>query len=157
MLDLRGARSYDWANSAGIDIFMEPAVTDTETEGSPDPAGTLTIRTAAMPADTNPAGDIFGGWVMSQMDIAGGIAAGEVARSRVVTAAVEAMSFIAPVKVGDVLCVYTSATHIGHTSITIKIEAFVRRRGLDDRIKVTSGHFVYVALDEAGRKRPVRS
>jgi acyl-CoA thioesterase YciA len=131
-------------------------VPDNEPTASPEPQGQLTIRTLAMPGDTNPSGDIFGGWVLSQMDIAGGIAASEIAGSRVVTAAVEAMSFIAPVKIGDVLCVYTSITRVGTTSITIEIEAYVRRRGLAERVKVTSGHFVFVALDDAGRKRPVR-
>ena len=120
-----------------------------------EPKGALTIRTLAMPADTNPAGDIFGGWVMSQMDIAGAIAAVERAKGRVVTVAVEAMTFIAPVKVGDILCVYTSIERVGTTSITIAVEAWARRNRLDDRVKVTDGHFVYVSLGEDGRKRPV--
>ncbi len=120
-----------------------------------EPKGTLTIRTLAMPADTNPAGDIFGGWVMSQMDIAGAIAAVEVAGGRVATVAVEAMTFIAPVKVGDILCVYCSVVRIGTTSITIEIEAFARRNRLGDRVKVTDGRFIYVALDEEGKKRPI--
>ncbi len=120
-----------------------------------DPLGTLTIRTLAMPADTNPAGDIFGGWVMSQMDIAGAIAAVEVARGRVVTVAVEAMTFIAPVKVGDILCVYTTVERVGNTSITIAIESWARRNRLADRVKVTEGRFVYVALDEQGEKRVI--
>jgi acyl-CoA thioesterase YciA len=120
-----------------------------------EPLGTLTIRTLAMPADTNPAGDIFGGWVMSQMDIAGAIAAVEVARGRVVTVAVEAMTFIAPVKVGDILCVYTTVERIGKTSITISIEAWARRNRLYDRVKVTDGRFIYVALDEQGQKRAI--
>lgn len=120
-----------------------------------EPQGQLTIRTLAMPADTNPAGDIFGGWVMSQMDIAGAIAAVETAKGRVVTVAVEAMTFIAPVKVGDVLCVYTRTERIGNTSITIGIEAWVRRNRLDDRKKVTEGRFVYVSLDEDGQKRAI--
>jgi acyl-CoA thioesterase YciA len=122
-------------------------------ETNAEPTGTLTIRTLAMPADTNPAGDIFGGWVISQMDIAGGIAAYERARGRVVTVAVEGMTFIAPVKVGDILCVYTSVDRVGTTSITIAVEAWVRRNRLDDRVKVTNGRFVYVALGEVGRKR----
>ena len=84
-----------------------------------EPKGSLTIRTLAMPADTNPAGDIFGGWVLSQMDIAGSIAAVERVKGRTVTVAVEAMTFIAPVKVGDVLCVYTSIDRVGTTSITV--------------------------------------
>ena len=120
-----------------------------------EPNGALTIRTLAMPADTNPAGDIFGGWVMSQMDIAGGIAAYERARGRVVTVAVNAMTFIVPVKVGDVLCVYTTIENVGTTSITVDIEAWVRRQRISDRIKVTEGKFVYVALDEKGVKRKV--
>lgn len=120
-----------------------------------EPEGTLTIRTLAMPADTNPAGDIFGGWVMSQMDIAGAIAAIERVRGRVVTVAVEAMTFIAPVKVGDILCVYTSLERVGTTSITVAIEAWVRRNRLSDRVKVTQARFVYVALDDSGQKRPI--
>lgn len=120
-----------------------------------EPYGTLTIRTLAMPADTNPAGDIFGGWVMSQMDIAGAIAAVEVARGRVVTVAVEAMTFIAPVKVGDILCVYTTVERVGNTSITIDVESWARRNRLADRVKVTEGRFVYVALDEHGQKRVI--
>src|SRR5512134_3260926 len=128
---------------------MTDATTDTE------PHGQLTIRTLAMPADTNPAGDIFGGWVMSQMDIAGAIAAVERVKGRVVTVAVEAMTFIAPVKVGDVLCVYCEVERVGTTSITIAVEAWVRRNRVDDRVKVTAGHFVYVALDEGGGKRVI--
>jgi acyl-CoA thioesterase YciA len=125
------------------------------TDSDTDPRGALTVRTMAMPADTNPSGDIFGGWVMSQMDIAGGIAAGERARGRVVTVAVEAMTFISPVKVGDVLCVYTSIERIGNTSITVGIEAWARRNRLADRVKVTDGRFIYVALGEDGKKRAV--
>ena len=120
-----------------------------------EPSGALTIRTLAMPADTNPAGDIFGGWVMSQMDIAGAIAAVERVRGRVVTVAVEAMTFIAPVKVGDVLCVYTTIERVGRTSITVSLEAWARRNRLDERQKVTEARFIYVSLDENGQKRPI--
>ena len=120
-----------------------------------EPTGSLTIRTLAMPADTNPAGDIFGGWVMSQMDIAGAIAAVERVRGRVVTVAVEAMTFIAPVKVGDILCVYTTVERVGTTSITISMEAWARRNRIADRVKVTDGRFVYVALAEDGSKRRI--
>lgn len=126
-----------------------------EPQSALEPAGTLTIRTLAMPADTNPAGDIFGGWVMSQMDIAGAIAAVEAVKGRVVTVAVEAMTFIAPVKVGDVLCVYCDVERVGRTSITIAVEAWVRRQRVADRVQVTHGRFVYVALDENGRKRVI--
>ena len=120
-----------------------------------EPKGSLTIRTLAMPADTNPAGDIFGGWVMSQMDIAGAIAAVERSGGRVVTVAVEAMTFIAPVKVGDILCVYTTVERVGTTSITISMEAWARRNRIADRVKVTDGRFVYVALGEDGAKRRI--
>ena len=125
------------------------------TPATDEPQGALTIRTLAMPADTNPAGDIFGGWVMSQMDIAGAIAAIERTQGRVVTVAVEAMTFIAPVKVGDILCVYTSIERVGNTSVTVALEAWARRNRLADRVKVTDGRFVYVSLGEDGHKRPI--
>ncbi|MDB5529018.1 MAG: acyl-CoA thioesterase [Devosia sp.] len=120
-----------------------------------EPKGDLTIRTLAMPADTNPAGDIFGGWVMSQMDIAGSIAAHERTKGRTVTVAVEGMTFISPVKVGDVLCVYTTVERVGTTSITVSMEAWARRNRLGDRVKVTEARFVYVALDDHGMKRKI--
>ena len=120
-----------------------------------EPKGALTIRTLAMPADTNPAGDIFGGWVMSQMDIAGAIAAVERVKGRVVTVAVEAMTLIAPVKVGDVLCVYADIERVGNTSITIGLEAWVRRNRLDYGVYVTAARFFYVSLEDNGRKRPI--
>ena len=102
-----------------------------------EPRGELTVRTIAMPADTNANGDIFGGWVLSQMDQAGGIAGVERARGRVVTIAVEAMTFIRPVRVGDVLCVYTEIESVGRTSMKIHIEAWARRFQSDTREKVT--------------------
>ena len=119
------------------------------------PRGDLTVRTIAMPADTNANGDIFGGWVMSQMDIAGGIAGVERAQGRVVTVAVDAMTFIRPVRVGDVLCVYTRVTSVGRTSMKIEIEAWARRFRQDYREKVTEATFTFVAIDEEGRPRPV--
>lgn len=127
----------------------------TTTTDTTEPKGALTIRTLAMPADTNAAGDIFGGWVLSQMDIAGGIAAAERVHGRVVTVAVEAMTFIAPVKTGDVLCVYTAVERVGNTSITIAMEAYARRNRIADRVKVTEGRFIYVALDEQGNKKQI--
>ncbi len=119
------------------------------------PHGELTVRLLAMPADTNANGDIFGGWVLSQMDQAGGIAAVERAQGRVVTIAVEAMTFIRPVKVGDVLCVYTSIDRVGRTSLKIHIEAWARRFTTHVREKVTDAYFTFVAIDESGRPRPV--
>ena len=122
---------------------------------SDQPRGELTVRLMAMPADTNANGDIFGGWVLSQMDQAGGIAAAERAQGRVVTIAVEAMTFIRPVKVGDVLCVYTAVDRIGRSSIKIHIEAWARRFRIHLREKVTDATFTFVAIDENGRPRPV--
>jgi len=119
------------------------------------PRGQLTVRTMAMPADTNANGDIFGGWVMSRMDQAGGIAGVEAARGRVVTVAVEAMTFIRPVRVGDVLCVYTEVERVGRTSMTIHVEAWANRFLTGEREKVTDASFTFVAIDDDGRPRVV--
>jgi acyl-CoA thioesterase YciA len=119
------------------------------------PRGALAIRTLAMPADANPSGDIFGGWVLSQMDIAGGLVARERARGRVATVAITAMTFHLPVHVGDVLCAYVEIEKIGRSSIATWIEAWVLRGKGGGRVRVTEGQFVYVALDENGRPRPV--
>jgi acyl-CoA thioesterase YciA len=126
-------------------------------EDTNQPCGDLALRTVAMPADTNPAGDIFGGWIMSLMDLAAGVTAGTRAKSRVVTASVSNLSFIRPVKVGDVVCVYTAVNRIGRTSITLGVEAWVLRRGQGDRVRVTAAEFVLVAVDEAGRPRKLTS
>ena len=120
-----------------------------------NPRGDLTVRLMAMPSDTNANGDIFGGWVLSQMDQAGGIAARERSHGRVVTIAVEAMTFIRPVKVGDVLCVYTAIERIGRTSMKVHIEAWAQRFHTHVRQKVTDATFTFVAIDEEGRPRPV--
>ncbi|MFT5117132.1 MAG: acyl-CoA thioesterase YciA [Kiritimatiellia bacterium] len=120
-----------------------------------DALGRLTTRTLAMPSDTNASGDIFGGWVLSQMDIAAGICAGQRAQNRVVTVAVESMSFIRPVKVGDILGLYTSVVELGRTSMMIHVEAWVRRDRIGLREKVTEGRFKFVALDEDGNSTPV--
>ncbi len=121
-----------------------------------EPRGQLAIRTAAMPADTNASGDIFGGWLLAQMDIAGGITAMARAEGRVVTVAVEAMKFHLPVRVGDVLCAYADLVRVGTTSLTYRVEAWVLRRAhAKQREKVTEGLFTYVALDENARPRPV--
>ena len=119
------------------------------------PRGELTVRTIAMPADTNANGDIFGGWVLSQMDIAGGIAGVDRAQGRVVTIKVDTMMFIQPVRVGDVLCVYTEVEHVGRTSMRIHIEAWARRFMSTGRDKVTDATFTFVAVDDHGRPRPV--
>ena len=127
--------------------------------GRPDPAaeprGELMIRTLAMPADTNQNGDIFGGWVLGQMDIAGGVACFDRAKGRVATVAVESMQFHHPVRVGDVLCCYVEILRVGRTSISTGIEAWILRRGEGTRMRVTEGKFTYVAIDEHGKPRPV--
>jgi len=119
------------------------------------PRGELTTRTLAMPADQNPAGDIFGGWVLSQMDIAGGVRGFERAQGRVVTVALDSMHFIRPVKIGDVLCVYTDVERVGNTSLVVHVEAWARRGRYLDRVKVTEASFTYVALGEDGKPRAV--
>ena len=117
--------------------------------------GRLTTRTLAMPADTNPSGDIFGGWVLSQMDNAASICAGQRAQRRVVTVALDRMSFIRPVRVGDILGVYTEVESVGRTSVVIHAEAWVRRERIGIREKVTEGRFTFVALDDNGTPTPL--
>ncbi|PHP64851.1 acyl-CoA thioesterase [Zhengella mangrovi] len=119
------------------------------------PKGELTLRTLAMPADANAAGDIFGGWVMAQMDLACGIRAAERARGRVVTAAVKEMSFASPMKVGDTLAIYIDITHVGRTSMVLAVEAWAQRYLTDIMERVTHADFIMVALDDSGRPKPV--
>ena len=124
------------------------------------PEGKLILRTLAMPADTNANGDIFGGWIMSQMDIAGGILSKEISGTRTVTIAVESMKFIRPVKVGDVVSCYGQLKRIGTTSITLELEVWVEPvlRHLDSNcpyFKVTEAAFVYVSIDEQGNKAAI--
>ncbi|TNB47183.1 acyl-CoA thioesterase [Martelella lutilitoris] len=119
------------------------------------PKGDLTLRTVAMPANANPAGDIFGGWVMSQMDLGAFVAASEHAGMRTVTVAVNSITFEKPVKIGDTLCVYTQFKKIGRTSMTVNVEAWVHRHDRPRREKVTAAEFVMVAMDESGRPAPV--
>lgn len=119
------------------------------------PKGELTLRTLAMPGDANAAGDIFGGWVMAQMDLACGIRAAERARGRVVTAAVKEMAFAMPVKIGDTLCIYSDIQVVGRTSITLNIEVWAQRYLSDRMEKVTNAIFIMVALDKNGRPTPV--
>lgn len=119
------------------------------------PRGTLTLRTLAMPGDANAAGDIFGGWVMAQMDLACGIRAAEHAGGRVVTAAVNEMVFEKPMYVGDTLCVYIDIEKVGRTSMTLLVQAWAQRYLTSLREKVIVGRFVMVALDEDGNPAPI--
>ena len=120
------------------------------------PHGDLCTRTLAMPADTNANGDIFGGWLLSQMDIAGGVAASKVAKSRTVTVCIDAMNFRKPVYVGDLVSVHANLVRVGRTSMTIHLEAWVVRRKETMPILVTDGNFTYVAIDEQGRPQPIQ-
>lgn len=119
------------------------------------PRGIVSIRTIAMPADTNPSGDIFGGWLMSQMDMAGGTHARLLAEGRVVTVAVDGFLFHRPVFVGDWLTCYSRHVKTGRTSLTIQVEAWALRAADGANEKVTEGTFVFVAIDADGRSRPV--
>lgn len=119
------------------------------------PKGELALQTITMPADTNPFGDIFGGWVMAQMDIAGAIHANQVAKGRVTTVAVGSMEFIRPVPVGAVISCYTHTLKIGNTSIRVKVEVWIKDFITHQLSLVTQGEYIYVALDATGHKRSI--
>jgi acyl-CoA thioesterase YciA len=124
-----------------------------EAEAWSEPRGELASRVLAMPADSNPNGDIFGGWIMSLMDSAGAMAASSLARGRVVTVAVTDMSFHHPVKAGDTVCCYAALVRVGRTSLTFHIEVWVLRSGHGTRTKVTEAEFTFVSVDESGEPR----
>lgn len=129
------------------------------TELHTEPQGELLLRTVAMPRDTNPNQDIFGGWIMSQMDLGGGILAAEIAQGRIVTVAVQEMNFIRPVRVGNVVCCYGRCVHVGNTSLQLKIEVWVKTlmndHLMENRQLVTEAVFTYVAIDAEGNTRPI--
>ena len=136
-------------------------MTDTQAVHAPpsieiEPCGELCIRTLAMPADTNQNGDIFGGWLLSQMDVGGGVFASKIAKSRTVTVAIEAMNFRKPVYVGDLVSVHANLVKIGKTSITVHLEAWVLRRKEMQSILVTDGNFTYVSIDDEGHPQAVQ-
>ncbi len=114
------------------------------------PQGEISLRVLAMPADANPDGHIFGGWVLGRMDIAGGIHTGSYTLARTVTVAVDAMKFHKPVQVGDEVTCYTSVVRVGRTSMTVLVETWVRRRHSTHPVKVTEGRFTYVAIGDNG-------
>ncbi len=123
------------------------------------PKGQLLLRTLAMPADTNANGDIFGGWIMSQLDLAGAILAKEISHGRVVTVSVQEIVFKTPVSVGDVVCCYGECSRIGRTSMSVKLEVWVKpvaADGVGERRKVCEATFNYVAIDSAGKPRPIK-
>jgi acyl-CoA thioesterase YciA len=115
----------------------------------------LTIQVVAMPADANPDGDIFGGWLLSQMDLAAGVVAQKEAKCRVVTIAIDSMSFKAPVRIGDRICCYAELLKVGRTSMSIKVKVWVTDKMTSDRRQVTEGIFTFVAIDEDGKPQPV--
>ncbi len=119
------------------------------------PEGEVTVQTFAMPANTNANGDIFGGWLVSQMDLAASVIAQQCAESRVTTVAIDAMVFHRPVRVGDLVSCYANLTKIGRTSMVIKVEVWVLRSQSYEREQVTEGEFTFVAIDDAGRPQPV--
>ncbi|MGM4907704.1 acyl-CoA thioesterase [Tardiphaga sp. 866_E4_N2_1] len=135
---------------------MTESTTQLVTGLDAEPTGDLTIRTVAMPADTNANGDIFGGWLLSQMDLGGGIFAAKVAKTRTVTVAIEAMTFRKAVHVGDVVSVHAELVRMGRTSLTVHIEAWVLRRNENAPILVTDGNFTFVSIDEAGRPQVIK-
>ena len=136
-------------------------MTDTQTaqaslSAETEPLGDLCIRTLAMPADTNQNGDIFGGWLLSQMDLGGGVFASKIARSRTVTVAIEAMNFRKAVYVGDLVSVHANLVRVGRTSITVHLEAWVLRRKEMLSILVTDGNFTYVSIDDQGHPQAIK-
>jgi acyl-CoA thioesterase YciA len=136
-------------------------MTDTQAVHAPlnaelEPCGELCIRTLAMPADTNQNGDIFGGWLLSQMDLGGGVFASKIAKSRTVTVAIEAMNFRKPVFVGDLVSVHANLVRVGRTSVTVHLEAWVLRRKDMQSILVTDGNFTYVSIDDQGRPQAIK-
>lgn len=126
-----------------------------ETNTEQGPKGELAIRTVAMPADTNPSGNIFGGWIVSQMDLAGGEICKKMAHANVVTVAIEAMEFIQPVHVGDFVCCYVEMLKTGTTSMTVRIETWALTLKDSERRKVTEGVFVYVSVDDNHKPLPI--
>ena len=127
----------------------------TETSDT-EPSGDLCIRTLAMPADTNANGDIFGGWLLSKMDVGGGVFASKVAKSRTVTVAIEAMNFRKAVYVGDLVSVYATLVRVGRTSMTVHLEAWALRRRELQPMLVTDGNFTYVSIDDHGHPQVIQ-
>ncbi|MFK7829946.1 MAG: acyl-CoA thioesterase [Congregibacter sp.] len=124
-------------------------------DSTPLPQGDLALQTIAMPRDTNASGDIFGGWLLSQMDLAGAIAAEEVAKGRVATVAIDGMAFITPVHVGAVVSSYCDVIEVGRSSVRIMVEVWINSPHDGEPIKVTEGEFVFVAIDEQRRTRTI--
>lgn len=125
-------------------------------DSTPVPQGELALQVVAMPRDTNATGDIYGGWLLSQMDMAGAVTATEVADGRVATVAVDGMAFMTPVHVGAVVSCYCDVLEIGRSSVRIVVEVWINSKHDGEPIKVTEGEFVFVAIDEKGRTRAIQ-
>ncbi len=121
----------------------------------PTPTGEVALQTIAMPSDTNASNDIFGGWLVSQMDLAAAATAAQIARGRVVTVAIDSMVFLTPVHVGAVVTCYANILDVGRSSIKINVEVWTKHQTTYEPIKVTEGDFVFVAVDDAGKTRAV--
>ncbi len=130
-------------------------ITNNDSDDTPKPNGELTLQTTAMPADSNYDGDIFGGWLVSQMDLAGAVKANRLARGRVATVAIDSMVFLRPVAIGSVISCYSDVLNIGRSSITIRVEVWAQHYSDAEARKVTEGQFTFVAIDEHRRTRPV--
>lgn len=125
-------------------------------DSNPTPNGELALQTIAMPKDTNPNGDIFGGWLVSQMDLAASVSCTQIAHGKVATVAIDSISFLAPIRVGSIVSCYTSIIGVGRSSIKIQVEAWVKDVSRDDIWrKVSEGRFVFVAIDDNGRTRAI--
>jgi len=144
------------AGSAATNNKHTQAQTMNDIDSTPVPQGELALQTVAMPKDTNPSGDIFGGWLLSRMDIAGMITAGDVANGRVATVAIDGMAFLTPVHVGAVVSCYCDVLEIGRSSIRIIVEVWINSPHDGEPLKVTEGEFVFVAIDENGRTRTIQ-
>lgn len=132
-------------------------VDDPFNDDAPMPQGELSLQTLAMPADTNANGDVFGGWLVSQMDLAAAITAIKVASGRVATVAIEPMVFLTPVHVGAVVSCYTEVLEVGRSSMRINVEVWIQHKSSFEPTKVTEGEFVFVALDNEGRSRKINA
>ncbi|HUH39144.1 MAG TPA: acyl-CoA thioesterase [Spongiibacteraceae bacterium] len=128
---------------------------DDEDDNYPVPTGELALQNYAMPADTNPRGDIFAGWLVSQMDLAGAIVAQRIARGRIATVAMNGMVFLTPVHVGAVVSCYAQVLEIGKSSVRVRIEVWKNHEETFEPVKVTEGDFIFVSIDERGRTRPI--
>ena len=151
MFDCVGSDQTAVGGEDGITVLVDEQVKRT-------PGGVLVLRTLTMPKDTNPRGDIFGGWILSQMDIAGGLMSSEVAQGRTVTVSVDDIVFRRPVRVGDTVCVYAKLLQVGNSSLDIALEVWARQlvgAYEAERQLVTEGVFRYVAIDDQGMPRRV--